>query len=103
MIKYKLYLIIATQAITFSITYAMDRDPGDARVDGLRDNHEQELVYQPQNLRFNLVSPANCQILPDGQLSSCVFPRIDVREIYPNLPPLPFETSIRVHAHESCQ
>ncbi len=98
----KLRLFIACHLIFSGSLDAMEAeqvDPQDVRPP----EAQQEIQYQPQRLTFRLVSEGNCDHLPRGGLSHCRFPEIKLREIGPQLPPLPFETIIRVRTANACQ
>lgn len=59
-------------------------------------------AYHPLKQQFSIVSEENCQKLPTGNLSRCSFPTVRMTELYPSLPPLPFETIVEVNTHRSC-
>lgn len=60
-------------------------------------------AHLPQKLSFKLVSAGNCEQTAQVTLTNCHFPRIEVRELYPNLPTVPFRTRIKVRTSLGCQ
>lgn len=101
MTKDVVHFWIIFQMVSSSVSYAMNREPDVDHSSGTLENQTQ-VRYTPQKLIFPVVSEGNCRRLPGGALSNCEFPAIDFREIYPNLPPLPFESLIRVQVSRSC-
>lgn len=59
--------------------------------------------YQSQKLQFTIVSEGNCDLDLQGIKSNCQFPEIHIEEKSLMLPPLPYETKLKVFSSFACQ
>lgn len=73
-----------------------------AVVDSPRSEESLE-IHRSSSFTYSIVSEGNCTAtLPNGSLRNCRFPEIQLEEHSLGLPPLPYETAVRVKVSRSC-
>ncbi len=60
-------------------------------------------AYRSKVTTYPVVSELNCQKTPDGNLSSCLYPTIELKNEWGTFPAVPFETVVKVKVSRACR